>query len=83
MAQQIQIRRGTAAEWTSENPTLAEGEIGLETDTRRVKYGDGTTAWTSLNYAAGGSVITLVQNTGYAALTVDGTTVNIPTVTPA
>lgn len=41
----FRIRRDTAANWTSVNPTLALGEPGLETDTRRVKYGDGTTAW--------------------------------------
>lgn len=45
---QIQIRRDTAANWTSANPTLALGELGLETDTGHVRVGDGTTAWTSL-----------------------------------
>lgn len=47
---QIQARRGTAATWTSANPVLAAGEPGYETDTNRVKLGDGTTAWTSLPY---------------------------------
>ncbi len=47
----IQIRGGTAAEWTSVNPTLAVREIGYETDTFQIKFGDGTTAWTSLDYA--------------------------------
>jgi len=50
MADQIQLRRDTAANWTSSNPTLASGEIGLETDTDQFKVGDGTTAWTSLGY---------------------------------
>ena len=50
MAVQIQFRRDTAANWTSENPTLAAGEIGYETDTGSVKIGDGSTAWTSLAY---------------------------------
>ena len=50
MAVQIQMRRDTAANWTSENPTLSAGEIGVETDTGRVKIGDGATAWTSLTY---------------------------------
>jgi hypothetical protein len=50
MAIQIQFRRGTASEWTSANPTLAVGEMGLETDTDLFKIGDGTTAWTSLGY---------------------------------
>lgn len=46
-----QVRRGTAAQWTAQNPVLLSGEWGLETDTRRMKQGDGTTAWNSLNYA--------------------------------
>jgi len=50
MALQIQIRRDTAANWTSVNPILAQGEIGYELDTGKVKIGDGTTAWTSLVY---------------------------------
>jgi hypothetical protein len=53
MAQRIQIRRDTAANWTSANPTLAQGEIGLETDTGKFKFGDGSTAWTGLSYSVG------------------------------
>ena len=48
----IQVRRGTASEWTSANPTLAAGELGVETDTRKIKVGTGNTAWTSLSYIA-------------------------------
>jgi hypothetical protein len=44
----IQVRRDTAANWTSVNPTLASGEIGLETDTGRYKIGNGSTPWNSL-----------------------------------
>lgn len=51
----IKIRRGTAAQWTSANPTLAAGELGFETDSARSKLGDGTTAWTSLGYTVGDS----------------------------
>lgn len=51
MPVQIQLRNDTAANWTSANPTLASGEIGIETDTNKFKIGDGTTAWASLNYA--------------------------------
>ena len=50
MAIQIQLRRDTAANWTTANPTLAIGEMGLETDTKKFKIGDGTTAWNSLAY---------------------------------
>jgi hypothetical protein len=50
----IQVRRGVstgAGSWYSVNPTLAAGEIGLETDTGNFKFGDGSTAWNSLGYA--------------------------------
>ena len=50
MPTKIQLRRGTANQWTTANPTLASGEFGVETDTAKVKLGDGTTAWTSLSY---------------------------------
>ena len=46
----IQQRRDTASNWTSANPTLASGEMGIETDTDKFKLGDGSTAWTSLGY---------------------------------
>jgi len=48
----IQIKRSTAASWTSNNPVLYVGEIGYETDTKKIKVGDGTTAWTSLAYSS-------------------------------
>ncbi|MFA6690893.1 MAG: hypothetical protein WCR98_02825 [Saccharofermentanales bacterium] len=47
----MQLRRDTAANWTSADPTLAAGEFGYETDTSKFKVGDGSTAWTSLAYA--------------------------------
>lgn len=56
----LQIRRDTAANWTSNNPTLLTGELGFETDTfassgsvrcYKFKVGDGSTAWTSLPYS--------------------------------
>ena len=50
MADLIQIRRDTAANWTSANPTLAQGELGIETDTSKVKVGDASTTWTGLSY---------------------------------
>lgn len=46
----IQTRNDTASNWSTNNPTLALGEIGLETDTMRMKVGDGNTAWNSLGY---------------------------------
>ena len=50
MTVKIQLRRGTAEQWTSANPTLLSGEQGLETDTSKTKIGDGVTAWNSLGY---------------------------------
>ena len=49
----IKLRRGTAAQWTASNPILAEGEMGLETDTRKFKVGTGVGAWNSLSYWGG------------------------------
>lgn len=46
----IQSRRGTAAAWSSANPVLDAGEFGFETDTLRLKIGNGVTAWTGLGY---------------------------------
>jgi hypothetical protein len=50
MAVQIQFRRGTASAWTTANPVLADGEMGIESDTDKFKIGDGVTTWTSLSY---------------------------------
>jgi hypothetical protein len=69
MTARMQQRRDTAANWTSNNPTLAAGELGFETDTYLFKIGDGTLSWTSLSYAAGGT------SSSYAATaTAAGTT---------
>ena len=46
----IKVRRDSASNWTSNNPTLNQGEWALETDTAKLKIGDGSTAWTSLGY---------------------------------
>jgi hypothetical protein len=50
MAVLIKLRRGTKNEWETENPVLANGEIVVETDTRQVKIGDGSSNYTSLAY---------------------------------
>lgn len=50
MADIIQLRRDIASNWTSRNPTLAQGEFGFETDTLRFKLGDGSTNWNTLTY---------------------------------
>ena len=52
----MQQRRDTAANWTNNNPTLLNGELGYETDTGYFKIGNGSTAWTSLGYIDGTKV---------------------------
>jgi hypothetical protein len=67
---QIQIRRGTASQWTSANPTLAAGEFGYESDTNKFKIGTGSTAWTSLSYQASGTVTSITAGTGLSGGTI-------------
>ena len=50
MAVTIKLRRGTATNWSTNNPTLAAGEVGIETDTGKLKIGNGSTSWNSLSY---------------------------------
>lgn len=68
----IQIRKGTASLWASVNPVLAEGELGLETDTGKIKGGNGVDAWSALPYSGsgggGGSVDSVNGQTGVVVL---------------
>ena len=50
MADKIQIRRDTAANWSTQNPVLSQGELGAETDTDKIKIGDATSTWSQLSY---------------------------------
>lgn len=47
----ILLRNDTKAQWSSVNPVLGKGELGIESDTRLFKFGDGITAWNDLKYA--------------------------------
>ena len=79
---QIQVRRGTASQWTSANTTLASGEWGFESDTGKVKIGDGSTAWNSLGYTGAGSVTSITAGTGLSGGTITATgTITIDTAT--
>ena len=49
----IQLRRGTTLQWATVNPILDSGEAGLETDTNKLKFGDGVTDWNNLPYFSG------------------------------
>jgi len=57
MTIQIQLRRGTSTEWASANPSpiLAEAEMGVETDTDKIKLGNGVDAWNTLPYIVSGA----------------------------
>jgi Major tropism determinant N-terminal domain len=71
----IQHKRTTKANWTSLNPVLADGEMGIETDTKMFKFGDGVTPWNTLGYAAasGGNVDGGTPDSVYGGTTaVDG-----------
>ena len=48
MATIFKLRRDTATNWSSENPTLADGELGFDKTNTYLKIGDGSTAWNSL-----------------------------------
>lgn len=57
MTARIQLKNDTAANWASNNPVLLKGELGLEIDTLKFKFGDGVSTWTSLSYASQQSAI--------------------------
>jgi len=71
----VKVKRATAARWASQNPVLAAGEIGYETDTRKMKLGDGTSSWTQLSYLVADGTGTGTGTGGQAA------TIRIGTVT--
>ena len=71
----VKVKRATAARWASQNPVLAAGEIGYETDTRKMKLGDGTSSWTQLSYLVADGTGTGTGTGGRAA------TIRIGTVT--
>jgi hypothetical protein len=73
----LQVRRDTAANWTSTNPTLAAGEIGFETDTQKFKIGTGSTVWASLGYQAavfnGGTITNALVVSNTSGVNTSGT----------
>lgn len=68
MASIIQIRRDTAANWTETDPVLAQGEIGFEINTAKIKIGDGTLPWTQLPYQQGGDVTVFIPSVSEAGV---------------
>ena len=53
MASRIKLRRDTSTNWTNVNPILSEGEVGIETNTSNIKFGNGVDAWNDLPYFSG------------------------------
>lgn len=51
----FRLRRDTSVNWTNANPILGEGEQGYESDTNKIKIGNGSIRWTSLPYFTGSS----------------------------
>ena len=51
MPVQVQLRRGSTSQWSTANPTLAAGEVGVDVTLTKFKVGNGSTAWNSLGYA--------------------------------
>jgi hypothetical protein len=82
MAVQIQLRRGTASQWTSANPILAEGEMGVELDTGKWKFGNGT-GTTSRVLGASSTSTTIQELTLGTGLSLSGTTLSATGATVA
>lgn len=74
MADLIQVRRDSSTNWVSANPLLAQGEPGFETDTKKLKIGDGIVNWNSLSYLNDASinVATLFDGLSSSSYTYDG-----------
>lgn len=66
MATQIQMRRDTAANWSSANPILATGEIGFDTTNNEIRIGDGASNWAGLSAigTGGGYAVNYVTGDG-------------------
>lgn len=56
------MRNDTAANWTTKNPVLRNGEFGYDTTNKRVKMGDGVTRWGSLPYLATNTYVDTADN---------------------
>jgi hypothetical protein len=63
MANRIQLRRDTQANWNRVNPILEDGEPGLDITTNQIKYGDGSSTWTELAYAGGSGSVSFDYST--------------------
>lgn len=64
MSLSMQQKRGTASEWSTSNPLLLAGEIGFETDTKKIKIGDGSSNWNTLTYVSGSTGVDELLSAG-------------------
>ena len=64
----IQVRRGSKSEWNNIDPVLANGELGFEVDSGRLKIGNGVESWTELDYIGSSENLIRVKNTAGSAL---------------
>ena len=65
MGVRIQLRNDSAINWATKNPILAQGEIGIESDSRKLKIGDGINTWNHLIYYQFGDALGYSQSGGY------------------
>ncbi len=72
----ISLRNDTAANWTSRNPVLIKGEIGVEGDTGLFKFGNGTDAWLDLPYSG----VLLAESSNNGKINVNGTDLTVYTL---
>jgi len=75
MANRIQLRRDTTANWENTNPVLADGEMGYDIVTNEIRIGDGSTSWTGLtaNTISGGGGGASTGNVTFNDFTIIGT----------
>lgn len=85
---QIQFRKGTSSQWTDNNPVLASGEPGYESDSNRLKIGVGLN-WDDTSYISADSLITTVYNktnstiSGFSVVYISGGQGNLPAISPS
>lgn len=75
MATTIRLRRDTSENWTANNPILALGEPGVETDTKKMKIGNGVNDWRNLSYVE--YPLPVATNSAFGTVKPDGTTITI------
>ena len=68
MSIRMQQKRDTALNWQTNNPVLLAGELGIETDTGKLKIGDGVSHWNDLNYFSGSTGTVSKYDSGWFAV---------------